>query len=143
MFIRWQSRKRQRRQCGSPRAPVDDTHWRAILVECVRVDGKPRQRHVAYIVGFTESAAASLPHRRYIWDRADERLDRLHNRLSSQERKRIEKDLTKKLGRQPSKAERARQDHKLAEILNLGRPLSAAKAMSLLQRRGRIAGGPL
>jgi hypothetical protein len=37
-----------------------DVHWAAIIVESVRVDGKPTQRHVAYLGGITESAIAIM-----------------------------------------------------------------------------------
>jgi hypothetical protein len=79
MFIRWQSRKRRQLQYRSSSDTGDDTHWRAILVESVRIDGKPRLRHVAYICGFTESAATVLGERRELWDRVDARLNRLGN----------------------------------------------------------------
>jgi hypothetical protein len=51
MFVGWQSRKHTVRSSylGGP----DDVHWRADLLESVRI-GKPRQRHWAYLVGFAE-----------------------------------------------------------------------------------------
>ena len=100
MFIRWQSRKR-----GSPafgqiarirgrRVRADtrklDVHWAAILVETSRVDGKPKQEHIAYLGGITESAIEILPQRCYFWDEVTERLDQLSSRLSTDERLRIE-----------------------------------------------------
>ena len=62
MYVRWQSRKRRRRK--------DDIYWSAILVENVRVKGKPTQRHVAYLGGITESAMAlDTPAQRiYFWN---------------------------------------------------------------------------
>jgi hypothetical protein len=35
-------------------------HWRAVLVENKRVNGRPKQGHVAYVVGLTESALVSV-----------------------------------------------------------------------------------
>src|SRR5262245_24497883 len=82
MYVRWQSRKRRKPQFGrhgktirsarrygeriiaSASTGKQDRHWRAILVENVRVDGKPTQRHVAYLAGFTESALA-IPAQQY------------------------------------------------------------------------------
>ena len=45
MFLRWQMRKSvaSRHRESPPVRPV------ALLVESVRIDGKPRQRHVAYL----------------------------------------------------------------------------------------------
>ena len=89
-------------------------HWRAILVESVRVDGKPRQRHVAYLAGFTNSAREQPHEQRYIWDCIHERLDRLSNRVSPEDRKRIEAALIEKLGKPPTKAQRAALDRQSA-----------------------------
>ena len=71
MYVRWQSRKRrtvkwrQRDTRGK-----DDIYWSAILVENVRVKGKPTQQHVAYLGGITESAMTlDTPARRiYFWN---------------------------------------------------------------------------
>ena len=100
MFIRWQSRKRGSPAFG-PTARLRgrvvradtlklDVHWAAILGEAGRVDGKPRQEHVAYHGGITESAIEILPQRCYFWDEVTERLDQLRNRISPDERQRIE-----------------------------------------------------
>jgi hypothetical protein len=53
MFVRWQKRQRKRRVFGGE---GPDMHWAAILSESERVDGKPVQRHIAYLGGLTESA---------------------------------------------------------------------------------------
>ena len=74
MFIRWQSRLRQRAQFGSHKS---DIHWRAVLVESARIDGKPRLQHIAYLAGFTESAAKIPAQRRLIWERIEKQLKRL------------------------------------------------------------------
>ena len=47
MFVRWQTRERRNRAFGGGKGP--DMHWSAILVEGQRIDGKPVQRHVAYL----------------------------------------------------------------------------------------------
>jgi hypothetical protein len=67
MFVRWQGRERwcYRSTFGG----TDDVNWSAILAESVRVDGKPRQRHVAYLGGITESAMRIMHQRRYFWDK--------------------------------------------------------------------------
>jgi hypothetical protein len=114
MFVRWQSRVRNRPQFGHYGAEVkdkrgnllrderlgilltckatgrQDVRWSAILVETARVDGKPRQRHVAYLASITESAAEIVSQRRHFWDAVLDGLDRLANRVSPEDRKRIE-----------------------------------------------------
>jgi hypothetical protein len=54
MFVRWQMRTRRSRAFG--RDPRTNTHWAAILAESQRIDGKPTQRHVAYLGGITDPA---------------------------------------------------------------------------------------
>ena len=70
MFVRWQRRSRKR-YGGSPLLT-------AVLVECRRVDGKPRQRTVGYFAGIRERFVGEheREHRRF-WAKVDERLDEL------------------------------------------------------------------
>jgi hypothetical protein len=105
MYIRWQSRKRQTSQWG--RYFDGDTHWRAILVESVRQNGKPTQKHIAYLAGFAESAITKPYQQMYIWERIEEKLRKLGNRISSEEGKHIAAILSEKLGKPPAKEERA------------------------------------
>ena len=81
-----------------------DIHWRAIIVEPVHVDGKPRQRHIAYLVGFTESAIKIPTQRCFIWDAVSARLDQLGNQIVAADRKRIEAAIAEKVPR-PTPAE--------------------------------------
>jgi hypothetical protein len=126
MYVRWQARKRQQpdvgyshgvlrdedgvpvwNQRGSPlrtRQRADgsvgqDVRWNAVLVEAVRVGGKPRQRHIANIGSITESCIAVDTQRRYFWDGVHERLDRLVNRISIEDRRRIEEAIALKVPR--------------------------------------------
>ena len=94
-----------------------DIHWRAILVENVRLDGKPTQRHIAYLAGFTDSAVAIPAQQRYLWDRIHQRLDRLSDRVSREDRHRIEAMLIKKIGKPPTKAQRAKLDRQRERVL--------------------------
>jgi hypothetical protein len=96
MFVRWISRARRTGWEGP------DVHHRAILIEAVRIDGKPRQRHIAYLIGFTESRART--HRVNIWDEIAERLDKLGERITT-DRKKIEAAVAMRLPR-PTAAER-------------------------------------
>jgi hypothetical protein len=119
MYVRWQSRKRLRPAFGHygklessygewfhARAGSNeqDIHWRAVLVENERVNGKPTQRHIAYLDGITDSAIAIVHQRCWFWDHVKERLDRLGKRISPEDRKKIEAAIAKKVPR-PTKAE--------------------------------------
>jgi hypothetical protein len=114
MYIRWQSRKRRRSQYGDWRK--SDVHWSAILVENARVDGKPKQRHVAYLAGFTESAIKIMAQRCHLWDQIDHRLDRLSNQITSDDRAKIETVLAARIPR-PTTAEYKDSARKAAELL--------------------------
>ena len=119
MYIRWQSRERSTPAFGRGQS---DVHWRAILVENVRVYGKPRQQHIAYVAGFTESAVAIPIQRLYVWDRVTERLDHLGSRISREDRRRIEAALSVKIGKRPTAEQRAKleeeRDKRLASLAN-------------------------
>jgi hypothetical protein len=52
MFVRWE-RREGRRTAHNPE-PGRPPRWSAILVEAVRIDGKPRQRHVALLASIGE-----------------------------------------------------------------------------------------
>jgi hypothetical protein len=95
MFVRWQSRKHtvRRSWLGGP----DDVHWRADLVASERVDGKPRQKHLLYLVGFTEAQVAIEAQRFFIWESALKRLDML-TWYEPRDRQRIEAAVAKRIG---------------------------------------------
>jgi hypothetical protein len=86
MFIRWQSRERNR----PARHSYDghDVHHKAVLVEAVRVNGKPRQKHIACLCGFTESALKIPTQQCLVWIRIEKRLRQLGNRISPADLKR-------------------------------------------------------
>jgi hypothetical protein len=105
MFVRWQGRVRTERSDVALRE-VGDITWNAILVESVRVDGKPRQNHVAYLGSFSARQAASQAQRVYTWETMLERLDCLSNRIPPKDRKKIEAAIASKLGPRPTKRER-------------------------------------
>jgi hypothetical protein len=135
MFVRWQSRKRATPEFGGWSKPLknvcyrghhgisrrgsnkQDVHWAAILIESVRVEGKPAPRHVAYLGGITESAIEIAAQRCFFWDKVTEHLDGLQNRLSPEDRQRIESAIAKKVAGPPTKEERARLDREREEIL--------------------------
>jgi hypothetical protein len=83
----------------------------------VRVEGKPAPRHVAYLGGITESAIEIAAQRCFFWDKVTEHLDGLHNRLSPEDRQRIESAVAKKVAGPLTKEERERLDREHKEIL--------------------------
>src|SRR5271155_348891 len=89
MFVRWRSR-------GRLLNGQFDLHWSAILVESKRVDGKPRQRHVAYLGGI-DSERIQKGYYSHFWDKVFDTLDRLQ--LSAAERERIESSVGNKVPR--------------------------------------------
>jgi hypothetical protein len=127
MFIRWQSRKHTER-C-SYLGDHNDVHWRADLVESIRVDGKPRQRHIAYLCGFTEqqfkdqhTGKVREAQQLYVWEHALDCLDRLHNRITNEDRERIETVLAARIGTpKPTREAIEAQHAKVREILPIFR----------------------
>jgi hypothetical protein len=97
MFVRWQRRKRRFRAFGGGHGT--DAHWAAILVESVRVDGKPRQQHIGYLGGITDSANEITFQRAFFWEQVMQRLDDLANRIRGEDRKRVEEAIAKKVPR--------------------------------------------
>ena len=121
MYLRWQARKRQRPAFGYSTPVKDrrgryvlnqlgdriihvrrdtgalDIHWSAIVCENVRDNGKPTRRHVAVLGGITESGMAHPSQRAYFWRKVCERLDRLGNRVSADDRKRFEAAIAAKV----------------------------------------------
>jgi hypothetical protein len=82
MFVRWQGK---------------GTRWSAVLVESRRVNGKPRQQHVACLGSIDETQRGKdFPVLRF-WGKAWRVLDRLGNRISETERERIEQSLAVKV----------------------------------------------
>ena len=129
MYVRWQTRKRQQPEVGRPAGKVhdkagkpvrnkrgsllhtrrradgsigQDVRWTAIIVENVRTCGQPRQRHVVSLASITESrmeGKGSIHARRYFWDEVHDRLDQLGNRISIDDRRRIEAAIALKIPR--------------------------------------------
>jgi hypothetical protein len=101
MFVRWQRREQKQKRPGL-RA---ETHLAAILIESVHVDGKWRQRHIAYLSGITEEKIIeSIGARSHFWRQVDERLQGLPTPLTDLERSRIVTALADKVPR-PTKEE--------------------------------------
>ena len=101
MDVRWKGRKLQQPGNAPRHGEVlgGDVRWTAVVVESVLVDGNPRQRQVALLASITESEIEIVHHRRYFWDAVHERLDQLGNRMSIEDRRRIEAAITHKVPR--------------------------------------------
>jgi ClpX C4-type zinc finger len=102
MYVRWQQRKRTKSEFGRWRE--GDIHWSAVAVENKRINGKPTQRHIGYIVGFTESQAKIGAQRCHLWDHICGRLNQLGNQITAADRKQIEAAIAEKVQR-PTSAE--------------------------------------
>jgi hypothetical protein len=90
MFVRWQYRSGSKAWRKGA--------WSAILVESKRVDGVPRQQHVAYLGGITVEYLKVDAQRCYFWDEINKHLDRLGNRIAG-ERSKIEASIALKVPR--------------------------------------------
>ena len=94
MYVRWQWRYERRRS-------VERRYWSppawgyAILVESVRIDGKPKQRHVAYLGSV--HLDQTVHYRAWWWHRIGAKLDALGNRIPADDRPRIEAALAKEV----------------------------------------------
>jgi len=95
MFVRWQKYR-----------SVASWHWRdppikrvkAVLVESVRVNGKPRLKHIAFISSYEPEG---LGDRFQFWREARQRLDRLGNRITPEDRIKIEAALAERVPTTP------------------------------------------
>ena len=113
--MRWQSRARKRRG-GSPLLT-------AILVECRRIENRPRQRTVAYLGSIREGCIESTLARHVkFWLGVTERLDQLGDAITPGERERIEAALAKRV-RRVTDAEHAGLNESLAGEARLTTPL--------------------
>jgi hypothetical protein len=126
MFVKWQGRKRQQPELGGYEGEVrdaagktvynkrgsylhtrkradgsigQDVCWTAVIVEAVRVYGQPRQKHVAVLASITESGIEIDNQRRYFWDVVYDRLDRLGNLITLDDRRKIEAAVARKVPR--------------------------------------------
>jgi hypothetical protein len=99
LFIRWQLYPRQSSPgCTNPgNAGV---RWTAVLAQSVRVDGKTRQKRIACLGSYHEHDCDRIP-LWYVgfWRRAAAHLDQLGNRISLNDREKIEAAIARKIQR--------------------------------------------
>jgi hypothetical protein len=83
-----------------------------LLVEAIRIDGKPRQRYLAYL----GSVQADRRDRPRFWYDVTRKLDQC--RLSREKRKQITSAIAKKVGgKVPTKAELKKFDRRRAKLM--------------------------
>jgi hypothetical protein len=114
MFVRWQEyrSKAQSRRLRAFRKKHGQHRLRAVLVESVRIDGRPHQRYLAYL----GSVQADRRDRPRFWYDLTRKLDKC--RLSREERNRIKSAIAKKIGgKVPTKAELKKFERRRAELM--------------------------
>ncbi|MET0707911.1 MAG: hypothetical protein ABWY82_13880 [Tardiphaga sp.] len=120
MFIRWQKyRSTALWHRGEP--PIKRV--KAGLIEAVRIDGKPRQRHIALISSYEPEG---LSDRFRFWREARQRLDRLGNRITPEDRIKIETTLAQRVPL-PTPEEIAAHDAEEAESWEQLKALAASR----------------
>ena len=104
MFVRWQLYGSQALNPLQRKHNDERARLKASLVESIRIDGKPRQKHIAFL----GSTSIDGGDRRRFWYDVTTQLKRLGKRVSPADRKRIESALSKRVkGRLLNKAELA------------------------------------
>jgi hypothetical protein len=93
MFVRWQNY----RSVASWRPDKPIKRIKAVLVESVRVDGKPRQKYIAFLSSYNPDRSGSGRFR--FWREARACLDRLDNRITPDDRIKIEAELARRVPR--------------------------------------------
>jgi hypothetical protein len=88
----------------------------AVLAETKRVNGKPQQRHIAYLGSISDSAMEIAPQRYHFWDRISARLDALGNQITPTDREKVEAAIAEKVAR-PTPAQYKDQARESARML--------------------------
>jgi hypothetical protein len=97
MYVRWQLRAERKRKIDRWYRWHEVAWQYASLVESVRIDGKPTQRHVAYLGSVHFHARKGIHYRSWWWHDMSAKLDRLGNRISPDDRRKIEAALAKEV----------------------------------------------
>jgi hypothetical protein len=92
----------------------------------VRIDGRPRQRLVAYSAATARSAPGRRPRPKFL-EAAAARLDRLADRITPAERKRIDRTLTTRVKR-PTRREIATEERQFGQMVAAIRALRGRAA---------------
>jgi hypothetical protein len=89
MYVRWQTYRSQALNERQAARNDERARLKAVLVESVRVHGKPRQRHVAFLGSLTFEPIGFDSSRSRFWRDVMTQLERLGNRISPEDRDRI------------------------------------------------------
>jgi hypothetical protein len=90
---------------------------RAILVESVRVHGKSRQKHIAFLGSIVGDASIDGTAGKVFWGAVTQKLERLGNRVSPEERERILASIAAKVGGRPTEAELEKFEREREQLL--------------------------
>ena len=104
MFVRWQQYRSQKLDPYWRKKSDERARLKAILVESIRVDGKPRQKHVAFLASISIDQLPANGGASRFWYDVTTRLDRLSNRVSHEDRQRIVASIAEKVGGRPMTA---------------------------------------
>ena len=94
MYVRWQQYRSQARDQRQRERNDQRARLKATLVKNVRINGEPRQKHVAFL-GSMSIDGSDRPR---FWYDVTTRLARLSNRLSPAEREQIGAAIAKRVG---------------------------------------------
>ncbi len=98
MFVIWRRRKREKYRDIWHYFQIGDVRLTPVVVESRRVDGKPRQEHIAVLPSFIERLTTEGDAVWY-WGTLEEKLARLSNRISPDEMEKIREAIAKKFPR--------------------------------------------
>ena len=99
MFVRWQTYPSQALNFWHAKHNDRRARLKAVLVESVRVDGKPRQKHIAFLGSIQSDDLDKAS--RYFWRNVTLKLKRLGNRVSPEDYERIIASLAAKVAGRP------------------------------------------
>ena len=105
MYVRWQLYRSQARNPRVRKYKELDARLKAVLVESARVGGQPRQKHIKFL----GSVRLDGRDRQRFWYEVTTTLNRLGNRVSPDERKKIEAAIVKRVGGKPMTKAQLRQ----------------------------------
>jgi hypothetical protein len=105
MYVRWQTYRSQALDPNHRARNDKRARLKAILVESVRVDGKPRQKHIAFLGGIASDASIGGAGGKRFWRDVTAKLKRLGNRIGPEDYERILASIAAKVGGRPTEAE--------------------------------------
>jgi hypothetical protein len=118
MFVRWQTYRSQALWPWHAESNDKRARLKAILVESVRVEGKPRQKHIAFLGSIATGDSVDGWAGRRFWRDVTMKLKRLGNRISPADLERIVAAIVAKVGgRSPTEAELERWERESEAIL--------------------------